>query len=97
LTFRKSPVGALIVASIIRGYLPDYFSITFHLRKVLWCVRLTHPEGFRTRRAAAPAIYSDVFWNCSSRALGLRRPLASPISIRPRPHGRRCKTNPRAS
>jgi hypothetical protein len=34
-------------------------SATFHkvsqLRKVLWCVRLTHPGGFYTRRHISPA------------------------------------------
>jgi hypothetical protein len=51
--------------------LREHFSMTFHtvssLRRVFWCVRLTHPRGFRSRRygssgnAAALSIYGDVF------------------------------------
>ena len=33
LTFRKSPLGGLIVASIITSYLPDQSSMTFHIAR----------------------------------------------------------------
>jgi len=60
LTFRKSPVGALIVASIIRGYLPDYFSITFHIVSLVRQVD-SPLEDSALVAAAALSIYSDVF------------------------------------